>query len=191
MDRSQVALIVVDVQNDFCDIDGASLPVAGGSDLAKLISEHMRVNDGYVAIVATRDWHEDPGEHFSEGPDFIDTWPPHCVAGTPGAEFHEGLDTERVDAVFSKGRYSASYTGFDGETDKGDGLAEWLRERGIQGVEIVGIATDHCVKATALDAVQAGFDTTVLLDLCRGVAEPTTKAAVEAMESRGVRVRVS
>ncbi|KAA0235133.1 MAG: Nicotinamidase/pyrazinamidase [Acidimicrobiales bacterium] len=191
MDRSEVALIVVDVQNDFCDVEGATLAVNGGAEVAKLISDHLRVNHGYGAIAATRDWHEDPGGHFSPDPDFLDTWPPHCVAGTSGAEFHEGFDTEQVDAVFSKGRFSASYTGFDGESEEGHVLGDWLRQRGIRSVEIVGIATDHCVKATALDAVEAGFDTTVLLDLCRGVDEATTAVAVEVMESRGVKVRAS
>ena len=181
------ALVIVDVQNDFCDVPTASLPVSGGVQVARDIDEFvMLAGAGYDRIAATRDWHEDPGDHFSDDPDFVDTWPHHCVAGTDGAAFHADLSLEQVDAVFSKGRFSASYTGFDGVTDDGAKLGDWLSGAGIVRVDVVGLATDHCVRATALDAAKAGFRTRVLLPLTAGVAEETTVAAIEELTDAGV-----
>ncbi|MGN2641312.1 isochorismatase family protein [Nocardia takedensis] len=179
------ALIIVDVQNDFCE--GGSLAVAGGAAVAADISDHVAGTD-YAEVVATRDHHIDPGAHFSDDPDYVDSWPPHCRVGTPGAQFHPNLDLGPVDAVFSKGEYSAAYSGFEGSTEDGVSLAEWLRGRGVDAVDIVGIATDHCVRATALDAVSAGFDTTVLLNLTAGVAVETTTTAMGQMKAAGVRL---
>ncbi|MEU4739384.1 isochorismatase family protein [Actinosynnema sp. NPDC023658] len=160
------ALIVVDVQNDFCE--GGSLAVTGGAAVAAAISAHV-ASSSYDHVVATRDYHVDPGSHFSETPDFVDSWPVHCVAGTAGASFHPELDVTAVEAVFSKGAYEAAYSGFEGASGGGEQLVEWLRARGVEQVDVVGIATDHCVRATALDAASAGFATTVLLDLTAGV----------------------
>jgi nicotinamidase/pyrazinamidase len=179
------ALIVVDVQNDFCE--GGSLAVRGGAATAAAISEWMR-DGGYDHVVATRDHHVDPGAHFSDTPDFVDSWPPHCRTGTPGASFHPELDVAPLEAVFSKGEHEAAYSGFEGTDATGTGLADWLRARGVDTVELVGIATDHCVRATALDAVAAGFSTTVLLDLCAGVAPETTGRALDEMDAAGVRI---
>jgi nicotinamidase/pyrazinamidase len=176
------ALIVVDVQNDFCE--GGSLAVAGGTAVATAVSEHVAAG-GYDHVVATRDYHFDPGPHFSENPDFIDTWPAHCVAGTPGSSFHPELDISAVEAVFSKGAHAAAYSGFEGMSG-GEKLADWLRERGVDEIDLVGIATDHCVRATALDAAAAGFTTTVLLDLTAGVARSTVDAALTRMREAGV-----
>jgi nicotinamidase/pyrazinamidase len=163
------ALIVVDVQNDFCE--GGSLAVAGGAGVAAAVSRHIAGHRGdYAHVVATRDHHIDPGDHFSDRPDYVDSWPPHCVAGTPGAEFHPDLETGAVDAVFDKGAYEAAYSGFEGADADGRGLADWLRERGVTEVDVVGIATDHCVRATALDAAEAGLRTRVLLGLTAGDA---------------------
>src|SRR5438067_7149775 len=148
------ALIVVDVQNDFCE--GGSLPVAGGAAVAARISEHIAAG-GYDHVVATRDYHVDPGAHFSPEPNFVDTWPVHCVAGTPGASFHPELDVSGVQAVFSKGRNAAAYSGFEGADRDGVSLADWLAGKDVDTVDVVGIATDHCVRATALDAVRAGL----------------------------------
>jgi nicotinamidase/pyrazinamidase len=107
------ALIIVDVQNDFCE--GGSLAVKGGADVAGAISEYVDAYHGqFDHIVATQDWHIEPGAHFSEAPDFIDSWPPHCVAGTPGAELHPDLDTEYIQAYFRKGQFTAAYSGFEG-----------------------------------------------------------------------------
>ncbi|MBB5914966.1 nicotinamidase/pyrazinamidase [Nocardia transvalensis] len=177
------ALIVVDVQNDFCE--GGSLGVAGGAAVAERISDYLGVSD-YAAIVATRDHHIDPGAHFSDRPDFVDSWPPHCRVGTPGAEFHPNLDLARIERIFSKGEYTAAYSGFEGAADDGTALADWLRANGIDAVDVCGIATDHCVRATALDAKAAGFDTRVLLGLTAAVAPETTTKALAQLRGAGV-----
>jgi nicotinamidase/pyrazinamidase len=176
------ALVVVDVQNDFCE--GGSLAVAGGAAVAAAVTGRMR-QGGYDHVVATRDHHVDPGGHFAEHPDFTETWPAHCVVGTSGVELHPSLDRSPIEAVFDKGEYAAAYSGFEGKSD-GVGLADWLRAQGVDAVDVVGIATDHCVRATALDAVANGFATRVLLDLTAGVAEPSTEAALEQLRTAGV-----
>jgi nicotinamidase/pyrazinamidase len=178
------ALVVVDVQNDFCE--GGSLAVAGGAAVAGAISEHLRTHAGDCAhVVATRDHHVDPGGHFSEQPDFLETWPAHCVAGTDGVELHPRLDRGPLEAVFDKGHHTAAYSGFEGAAD-GVPMAAWLRSRGVDAVDVVGIATDHCVRATALDAVGAGFATRVLLPLTAAVSEATAEAALEQLRTAGV-----
>lgn len=180
------ALIVVDVQNDFCE--GGSLAVAGGTEVACGISELLTGKHGYDHVVATKDFHIDAGDHFSERPDFVSSWPRHCVVGTFGVEFPAVFDPTPVEAVFRKGQYSAAYSGFEGADEDGMVLAEWLRERGIDAVDVVGIATDYCVKATAADAVAAGFATRVLLNLTAGVSPTTTAEAVDALRTAGVDV---
>lgn len=182
-------LVIVDVQNDFCE--GGSMAVTGGSAVAESISALVAdpANQGrWSSIVLTRDWHIDPGDHWArdQAPDFISTWPVHCQADTRGAAFHPSLDVN-ADATFSKGQHGASYSGFEGSRD-GDGssLADWLRSQGTTEVDVVGLATDHCVRATAMDAVAAGFATTVLLEHCAGVAPETTVAALTAMADAGV-----
>ncbi|GGM85385.1 amidase [Thermopolyspora flexuosa] len=177
------ALVIVDVQNDFCE--GGSLAVAGGADVAAAITRHI-AERRYDHIVATRDHHVDPGDHFADEPDFVRSWPAHCIAGTPGAEFHPHLDTSAVEEVFSKGADSAAYSGFEGAAPDGTPLVEWLRARGVTSVDIVGIATDHCVRATAIDAARHGFTTRVLLDLTAGVAPQTTEQAISEMKAAGV-----
>lgn len=185
------ALIVVDVQNDFCE--GGSLAVNGGAAVASSITDFVgvdRASGAYGLVVATKDWHVDPGEHFADpevGPNFVDTWPVHCVADSEGAAFHSDLNIA-LDEVFLKGRNTASYTGFDGgaASDETVLLGDWLTERGVWGVDVVGLATDHCVRATALDAKAAGFDTTVLLAHCAGVAPETTEAALTELAAAGV-----
>ncbi|MFD4357696.1 isochorismatase family protein [Nocardia sp. NPDC058518] len=179
-------LIIVDVQNDFCE--GGSLAVAGGAAVAAAITDFV-AGEQYDAVVATRDWHIDPGPHFSTDPDYVDTWPPHCRVGTPGADFHPALDTSSIQETFSKGEYTAAYSGFEGASADGTTLTDWLRAHGIDAVDVVGIATDHCVRATALDAAEAGFDTTVLLDLTAGVAPHTTESALATLRDAGVRLR--
>jgi nicotinamidase/pyrazinamidase len=178
------ALIIVDVQNDFCE--GGSLAVKGGAAVAEAVSEILRDEpERWDHVVATRDHHIDPGDHFAEQPDFENTWPVHCVAGTPGAEFHPNLDTDRIEAVFTKGEHGAAYSGFEGHAGS-IGLAAWLRMRDIDLVDIVGIATDHCVRATAIDAAREGFVTTVLLGLTAGVAPSTVEVALEQLRGAGV-----
>ena len=180
------ALVIVDVQNDFCE--GGSLAVAGGAAVAAGISLVLdKAGDRWDHVVATKDWHIDPGAHFSAHPDFVESWPAHCVVGTGGADFHPELRTDRIEAVFHKGEHAAAYSGFEGHTEAGETLADWLRSRGVTEVEVVGIATDHCVRATALDARGAGFDTTVLLELTAGVAQATTDAALQEFRTASVR----
>ncbi|MFI6521865.1 isochorismatase family protein [Spirillospora sp. NPDC050679] len=179
------ALVIVDVQNDFCE--GGSLAVAGGAGVAAAISGHVAAHrPEYAHIVATRDFHLDPGAHFSETPDYTDSWPPHCVIGTPGADFHPDLALAPIEVVFSKGRETAAYSGFEGVTDDDVPLADWLAARGVTAVDVVGIATDHCVRATAVDAARAGLDTTVLLGLTAGVARETTDRALAQLKEEGV-----
>jgi nicotinamidase/pyrazinamidase len=179
------ALIIVDVQNDFCE--GGSLAVAGGAAAAVAITELIRAG-GYDHVVATRDYHIDPGAHFSDQPNYVDSWPPHCRAGTSGASFHPELDVSAVEAVFSKGAYAAAYSGFEGADLDGTALADWLRAHDVSDVDVVGVATDHCVRATALDAVRAGFTTTVLLDLTAGVGHETVAKALQDLTSNAVRL---
>jgi nicotinamidase/pyrazinamidase len=169
------ALIIVDVQNDFCE--GGSLAVEGGADVARRVDADLAA--AYDVVVATQDFHVDPGEHFTD-------WPPLCVAGTHGAAFHPALDTTPIQAVFRKGRDRAAYSGFEGAADDGTTLDDHLRSRGVTDVDVVGIATDHCVRATAIDAAGAGFATRVLLDLCVGVAPDTTAAALDELTMAGV-----
>ncbi|PRY00383.1 isochorismatase family protein [Allonocardiopsis opalescens] len=179
------ALIVVDVQNDFCE--GGSLAVAGGAGVAEAVSAHLAAaGEGYRYVVATRDHHIDPGAHFSATPDYVDSWPPHCVVGSGGEDFHPRLDTGRFDAVFDKGEYTAAYSGFEGTDAAGTPLADWLTARGVTSVDVVGIATDHCVRATALDAARAGLHTRVLLDLTAGVAPATVDRALTELREAGV-----
>jgi nicotinamidase/pyrazinamidase len=178
------ALIIVDVQNDFCE--GGSLPVTGGAAVAAAISGALAdPARHWDHVVATKDYHIDPGAHFSDSPDYVDTWPPHCVAGTTGADFHPELETERVEAVFTKGAHAAAYSGFEGQAGS-IGLAAWLRMHDIDEVDVAGIATDHCVRATALDAAREGFRTTVLLDLTAGVARSTVDKALTQLTSAAI-----
>jgi nicotinamidase/pyrazinamidase len=180
------ALIITDVQNDFCE--GGSLAVTGGSAVARGISDLLASGPGYAHVVATKDFHIDPGEHFAEHPDYAASWPRHCVAGTPGADFHPEFDPACVEAVFLKGHHSAAYSGFEGTDESGATLTDWLRRRGVDEVDVVGIATDYCVRATAVDAAEAGFSTRVLLDLTAGVAPESTAKAVEDLRALGVEV---
>ena len=206
------ALIIVDVQNDFCE--GGSLAVPGGAAVAGAISEYVEAHHNeFDHVLATQDWHIDPGAHFSDAPDFKESWPPHCVAGTKGAELHPDLDTEYIQAYFQKGQFSAAYSGFEGllapedavptgerppgampgdaerfaPDDDALGLDDWLQSHDVEDVVVVGIATDYCVRATALDAVQAGYGVTVLRSLTAGIAEDLEDAVAE-MELGGVDV---
>ena len=187
------ALIVVDVQNDFCE--GGSLAVTGGADVAFRIGDLLHKwqqadaeDRAYAHVVATRDHHIDSGDHFSDDPDFDHSWPPHCVVGTDGVSFHPNLDPQPFDAIFDKGEYAAAYSGFEGKTHDGTRLADWLRAHGVTSVDVCGIATDYCVRATALDAVRSGFSTAVLTDLIAGVAPDTTERALAELAGAGVRV---
>jgi nicotinamidase/pyrazinamidase len=181
------ALIIVDVQNDFCE--GGSLAVAGGAAVAREISRLLASPDnGYAHVVATQDYHVDPGSHFSAHPDYAQSWPPHCVAGTDGARFHPNLDTGSVAAVFRKGAHAAAYSGFEGVDAAGTPLGDWLRRHDVDQVDVIGIATDYCVRATAADAAAAGLRTRVLLALTAGVDPASTAEAIAALRAAGVDV---
>jgi nicotinamidase/pyrazinamidase len=178
-------LVIVDVQNDFCE--GGSLAVEGGAAAAAAISRYLAAEArSYAHVVASRDYHVDPGTHFSAEPDFSTSWPRHCVAGTVGAQFHPNFDTSRVETVFSKGAHAAAYSGFEGTDEAGAPLGTWLRERDVDALDVVGIATDYCVRATALDAVRQGLTTRVLLGLTEGVDPVTTAEALDEMRAAGV-----
>lgn len=179
------ALIVVDVQNDFCE--GGSLPVPGGAALARTIN-NLTTSGAYDAVVATRDFHIDPGDHFSATPDFATSWPPHCRADTPGADFHPDLDLSPVDAVFSKGKYSAAYSGFEGVCTEGTGLASWLQTRDLDSIDVVGIATEYCVAATARDAARQGLHVRVLAKYSVGIEEESVNRALDGLRDAGVEV---
>jgi len=144
------ALIIVDVQNDFCA--GGSLAVTGADAVVRAINDYLAGQPGYQHVVATKDFHIDPGDHFSDHPDYASSWPPHCIAGSTGADFHPDLDTSPIEAVFHKGAYAAAHSGFEGVDENETPLLEWLRQRGVDGVDIAGIATDYCVRQTAGDA---------------------------------------
>ncbi len=174
------ALLVVDVQDDFCE--GGSLAVQGGRAVAERVA---RVLPDYPLVLASTDWHVDPGGHFSPQPDFVDTWPEHCVVGTAGARLQAPLTEDAFAAVVRKGEHAAAYSAFDGSVD-GVALRDWLRDRGVKRLDVCGIATDHCVRATALDARAAGLPVRVLQDLCAGVAPETTERALEEMRAAGV-----
>ncbi|ABY23203.1 pyrazinamidase [Renibacterium salmoninarum ATCC 33209] len=201
------ALIIVDVQNDFCE--GGSLAVDGGAEVATAISELLDDATEFDVVAATQDWHIDPGSHFSETPNFQDSWPVHCVAGSRGAQLHANLDAEYIDAYFRKGQFSAAYSGFEGilaadlEVPLGEAKAsqeltsedrssldDWLRENDVHTVTIAGLATDHCVRATALDAIQAGYDVRLLVNLCAGVDVEASEAALAEMADAGVELVV-
>ena len=186
------ALIVVDVQNDFCE--GGSLAVAGGADVAAAITELIgQAPAGYRHVVATRDHHIAPGGHFADNPDYVHSWPAHCVAGTEGVGFHPNfapaVASGAVDAVFSKGDYAAAYSGFEGVSENGRTLVDWLRDHHVTEVDICGLATDYCVRSTALDALANGFATTVLSELIAGVAPATSAAALDEVRAAGATVR--
>lgn len=181
------ALIVVDVQNDFCP--GGSLAVAGGDEIASRISEWMVAQHSeYRVMVATKCWHPNEYDelfsHFSSAPDFNTTWPPHCIQNTPGAEFHPNLDATLLRHVFLKGQNSAAYSGFEGTNAFRETLNTYLHTRDIEEVDVVGIATDYCVKATAIDAAKHGYRTTVLLDLTAPVdAEAMNQVSKELIDN--------
>jgi nicotinamidase/pyrazinamidase len=179
------ALIVVDVQNDFCE--GGSLAVTGGARVASEVAA-LIASGTYATVVATRDHHVDPGSHFSDTPDFVDSWPPHCVVGTPGEQFHPPLDPSLFDEIFYKGEFAAAYSGFEGSSAVGTGLAAWLRAAGIDDVDVCGIATDHCVRATALDAAREGFAVQVLTGLTAAVSTANLPAVHAEWAAAGVGV---
>lgn len=179
------ALIIVDVQKDFCE--GGSLAVAGGEAVAAGISDLIEASgEAYDLIVATRDWHIDPGAHFADDPDFTDSWPAHCVAGTDGAEWHADLQLPDRTVVISKGEHAAAYSGFEGHDGDGRSLQQVLEGNQIDSVDICGIATSYCVKATALDARRAGYHTRLLAPLTTDVDPAATFGTLNRLRKKKV-----
>ena len=184
------AVIVVDVQNDFCE--GGSLAVPGGAATASRITEFLESHaDDYALIVASRDWHVDPGSHFApdgQTPDFDQTWPAHCVAGSVGAQFHPHLRLPPETVIVSKGEHAAAFSGFEGKTDQDQTLAALLADALVDEIDVIGIATSYCVKATALDAQNAGLTTRVLAGLTADVDSADTEATLAQLDEAGVEV---
>lgn len=188
------ALLAVDIQSDFV-VEG-SLPVPEGLQVAAQVARHIRhFKTEYDFIVASRDYHEDPQDHFSATPDYVNTWPPHCVIGTTGAAFVppiQNLVREKlIQAVVSKGRHAAAYSAFEGVDARGHTLLEVLREHEIDHIDICGIATDYCVRATALDARKNAFQVRILVNLCAAVNEATGLQAIEEMKAAGCQVQAA
>lgn len=181
------ALLIVDVQNDFTE--GGALGVSGGDDVARGVSAYLREHaDEYALIVASRDWHQgsgDNGGHFADTPDFVTTWPVHCVAGTPGADYDPLFDTSAVTHHLYKGQGRPDYSLFQGATADGHTAAELINEFGVTEVDLAGIATDYCVRASALDALGAGIRVRVLGDLVAGVSEEASAAALREIQAGG------
>ena len=182
-----MALLIVDVQNDFCP--GGALATERGDEVAGTIANMIAAPEAkrYSHVLATQDWHIDPGSHFSDSPDYVDSWPVHCVAGSDGASIRQPINTSLIDATFRKGAYAAAYSGFEGDSD-GTALAEWLRDRGIDSIDVCGIATDHCVRATVLDGLKEGFTVRVLRDLCSPVDTERGENAFREMEQAGAEI---
>jgi nicotinamidase/pyrazinamidase len=186
------ALIIVDVQNDFTE--GGALGVDGGKTVALGVTALLRSHPRYSLVVASRDWHQtsgDNGGHFAaegEAPDFSSTWPSHCVEGTNGADYHPAIDIDRIDVHVRKGMGEAAYSAFEGETSSGEKLVDVLVRARVDELDIVGIATDYCVRATALDARAAGFSVRVLTDLIAGVAPASSVAALTELAAAGVEI---
>jgi len=181
------ALLVVDVQPTFCE--GGALGVDGGNAVALGVADYAAAHrDRYALVVTTQDWHVDPGDHFSETPDYVDTWPPHGVAGTAEAELHPALSELGPDASVKKGQFAAAYSGFEGIDGEGRGLAQILRDAQVTDVDVVGIAESHCVRSTALDAIALGLRTRVLTDLTVPVTPDQGAAARDEMRAAGAQL---
>lgn len=187
------ALLVIDVQVDFCE--GGALACSGGAKVATAITEHIKANrQSYDYVIASRDWHT-PGSlndgHFppaGEEPDFVSTWPLHCIAGEKGAEYHENLDASLIDIHVKKGQDANGYSIFDGTDESGKSFFDLAQELGITEVDVVGIATDYCVRASSLDANKHNLDVRVITSLTAGVASDSTEAAIDEMVDAGVKV---
>jgi len=183
-------MLIVDVQNDFCE--GGALAVVGGSAVAERISRHLSNHAGdYAVVIASRDWHDpdsDNGGHFATAgakPDFVSTWPEHCVADTVGAQYHPDLVVTAQTHHVKKGQGIPAYSMFEGVTDHGETVAGILRAAGVHSVDVVGIATDYCVRATCLDSLGEGLSVRVLTDLIAAVAKDSGEAALAELAGAG------
>ena len=187
MNKSKRALVIVDVQPTFCE--GGSLPVNGGNKVAKEIAAYVSEDESYDCIITTQDWHIDPGVHFSDQPNYQDTWPSHGVAGTNEADLHPELYDigHKINYSVKKGMFEAAYSGFEGR-DGEENLKQILLRESIASVDIVGLAFDHCVKATAIDSAKNGFETRVLSNLTAAVTPGNKSIVSDEMKSHGIEV---
>ena len=188
------ALLIVDVQADF--VEGGSLGVNGGLTVAAMIARHIRhFKNEYQFVVASRDYHENAPDHISDHPDFVNTWPPHCMVGTPGAAFVPTIQNlvreKHIQLVVTKGRNKAAYSAFEGLDPRGHYLLDVLRENRIDHIDVCGIATDYCVRASALDAKKNDFQVRVLVNLCAAVNEETGQKALEEMKNAGIQLQAA
>lgn len=187
------ALFVIDVQNDFCE--GGALACQGGAQVANSITAYLRTSKtNYDVVIASRDWHtpnSENGGHFptrGNQPDFVTTWPLHCIAGEPGADYHPNLDASLIDIHIKKGQGQHGYSIFEGVTDSGEKLQDLIQRLGVTQVDVVGIATDFCVRASALDANRSGLEVRVITSLTAGVSAASNEAAIDELVDAGVRV---
>ncbi|WP_396667888.1 isochorismatase family protein [Microbacterium sp. R86528] len=187
------ALFIVDVQNDFTE--GGALAVTGGDAVARRISTYLEAHAGeYALIIASRDWHDpdsDNGGHISESPDFVDTWPVHCVAESLGAEYDPEFDPASVTHHVKKGQGVPAYSLFEGTTDEGLSVAALLDQHGVLSVDVTGLATDHCVRASAADAISHGRHVRIFTDLIAGVAPEPSEAALAELAHAGAELAES
>ena len=190
------AFFIIDVQNDFCE--GGSLACAGGAQAAANITAYLSSDEAkakYDFVIASRDWHDahnDNGGHFAHdgvAPDFVNSWPVHCVADSEGGNYHANLDDNLIDFHIQKGQGKPAYSIFEGNTPDGETLPDLLGRLGVTEIDVAGIATDYCVLASALDANTAGFKVSVLPELCAGVAAESSGAAIAKLEAVGVTIR--
>jgi nicotinamidase/pyrazinamidase len=188
--RQRRAIIVVDPQPDF--FEGGALPIPGATLTAERIADYLLAHgDNYALRIVTQDWHLDPGDHWSKHPNFVSTWPVHCAANTDGARIHSTLADAPWDVIIRKGQHGGAYSGFEGSSQRGAALVDELEGAGVESVTVVGFATDHCVKATALDARSLGLRVSVALDLCAGVDPDTTRDAIAEMSDADVAMVMS
>lgn len=187
------ALLVIDVQNDFCE--GGALACQGGAQVAASITSYLKASKGdYQHVIASRDWHtpnSENGGHFpAQGnqPDFVNTWPLHCIAGEPGSDYHPNLDSSLIDIHIKKGQDQHGYSIFEGVTESGESIQDLIQRLGISAVDVVGIATDYCVRASALDAKKFGLEVKVITSLTAGVSASSTEAAIDELVDAGVKV---
>ncbi|MEI8082174.1 MAG: isochorismatase family protein [Actinomycetes bacterium] len=190
------ALIVVDIQRDFCE--GGALPVAGGQAIAERIADYVRDHhDNFDLVITTRDWHEgdnDNGGHFAKPgtePNYRTSWPVHCVQNTEGAQYEPAIAaiSDLIDAEILKGQGEPGYSGFSGASKDGQTLDQLLADANITEAQVVGLVTGLCVRATAIDARQHGYRSVVLLDLCQGISDAAAFAGIQKMLDADVVVR--